>query len=185
MEDYLGQQPAHTEVVVKITPSLLSCGSYHLTALTWGLRQEHLQKNSETGEKSNKGWKLNSVVQLPHNESLKDSSSSTPKPLWVEGLHPQHPSWPPLRGRSHVTSEQTQELLPHSSFPIRDVFHSRAPKTTVMWCKGQSLVRRTWVQISGPVAYTLGLWANYCTALTLFLHPQNGDNNIYFQDCED
>lgn len=184
MKDYLGQKPAHTEVAVNITPSPLYCGSHHLTALTWDLRQKHLQKNSEM-RKSNKGWKLNSVVQLPQNESLKHNYSSTRKPLWVEGLHPQHPSWPPLRGRSHVTPEQTQELLLRSLFPTRDVFHSRAPKTRVMRCKGQNLVRKTWVQISGPAAYTIGLWANYCTTLTPFLHLQNGDNNIHFQACED
>lgn len=160
MKDYLGQKPAHTEVAVNITPSPLSCGSHHLTALTWDLRQKHLQKNSET-RKSNKGWKLNSVVQLPQNESLKHNSSSTRKPLWVEGLHPQHPSWPPLRGRSHMTPEpRSWYYVPYSQPGTSSIPELLRPE----WCGAKG---RIWSERPGLRSLALLLTLLVCGQITV------------------
>lgn len=161
MKDYLGQKPAHTEVAVNITPSPLSCGSHHLTALTWDLRQNTYRKIAKR-ENPTKGenWTLWSsylrmrawnTTPVPHGSPFELRAcipNTLADLLWEEGH-----TWPQNRPRSWY-------YVPYSQPGTSSIPELLRPE----WCGAKG---RIWSERPGLRSLALLLTLLVCGQITV------------------
>lgn len=131
MEGHSGQQSVHAEVVVKTTLSPPTYTSSWISAphCNGPRAQARTPREKERREQSSRERKLR-ALQSRHLKGRASKTTPAPhrSPFELGTCIPNTYSWPPLRGRSHLSPEQAQELQSCSPFPApaRGGFHPQA-----------------------------------------------------------